>query len=183
MEPTTIVLCYLVFFYFFLSKETSELHGCVVQFFQDRCCEEIIFNEAILRIYFNSEIPWQFPLRPWRGNTMSCLKKWKILVEKVHQLLQATTLCSGHFIYLYLQYIDMYIYIYIYFSLMSSHWWACLSVLLTPGLPLSGKLFCYWAHFGDRGKCPGQMLAPSTVRSLWNIFRTSLCQQRDRRNV
>lgn len=25
------------------------------------------------------------------------------------------------------------------------------------------------------------MLAPSTVRSLWNIFRTSLCQQRDRR--
>lgn len=71
-----------------------------------------------------------------------------------------------------------YVYIYIYFSLMSSHWWACLSVLLTPGLPLSGKLFCYWAHFGDRGKCPGQMLAPSTVRSLWNIFRTSLCQQR-----
>lgn len=47
---------------------------------------------------------------------MSCLKKWKILVEKVHQLLQATTLCSGHFIYLYLQYIDMYIYIYIFLS-------------------------------------------------------------------
>lgn len=76
----------------------------------------------------------------------------------------------------------MYIYIYIYFSLTFSHWQASPSVLLTPGLPLPAKPFRCWAHFGDRGKCPGQMLAPSTVSSLWNIFRPSLCQQKDRRN-
>lgn len=65
MWSPTIALCYLVkiflwFVFVFYGRYNgrkcpSELYGCVVQFFQERCREEIIFTEAILRICFSSQ--------------------------------------------------------------------------------------------------------------------------------